>query len=63
MPITAVNIAQRQLLRQTPAAFTPVIEVHFELVAQGHPLSQHPQILFGIALPQRRWKDVGRGFA
>jgi hypothetical protein len=36
--------------------------MHFQLVAQGHP-SLNTRILFGIALPQRGRKDVGRGFA
>ncbi|MNH28757.1 hypothetical protein D3C79_889470 [compost metagenome] len=44
----ALRVVQRQLLRQAPAGFPAVIQMHFQLILNQYPVAQHPEILLGV---------------
>ncbi|MCY1463180.1 hypothetical protein D9M71_810370 [compost metagenome] len=54
---------QGPFVRQAPAGLPTAVQVQLQLILQNKPLLQHPSILFGIARPQLRRKNLGTGFS
>ncbi|MOA17630.1 hypothetical protein D3C78_1378940 [compost metagenome] len=59
----ALRVVQRQLLRQAPTGLASVIQMHFQLILDQLPVTQHAEILLGIPRSELGGENVRRGFA